>query len=147
MKRALLFAAISFLLSSCSGRAKINQEYINDSIRIADSIALAEFKEQHPEEFKETPTINKVKMSNEEFCKSITEPEMGIHKASVTDANMLIIGVRPIGKPNFDVLAQSYLESAIEHGVNVRACFVVDVDKAKWQKGAVIGDRIGKAYR
>lgn len=146
--KVLLFIITSFLLLGCSGLSKKDREkYINDSIRIADSIALAKLKEQHPEEFKKVPSINKERMSNNEFCKSITDPEMGIYKATITDTNMLIIGVRPIGKPNFDVLAQSYLENAIEHGINIKACFIVDVDKAKWQKGAVIGDRIGKAYK
>ena len=71
----------------------------------------------------------------------------GIYKAAITDAGFLVIGVRPIGEPNFDYFAKSYLEQAIDAGVHVKGCFVVDINKSTWENGAVIGDRIGKAYK
>lgn len=86
-------------------------------------------------------------MSNEDFCKSITDIDVGIYKATVTDSKILVLGIQPIGSPNFDVLAKSYLESAIEKGLDVDGCFVVDINKSTWIKGAVKGERIGKAYR
>ena len=87
------------------------------------------------------------KMSNEDFCTSITDINAGIYKATITDSKMLVLGVNPIGNPNFDVLAKYYLENAIEKGLEVNGCLVVDINKSTWIKGAVKGERIGKAYK
>ncbi len=97
------------------------------------------------EQYKES--LKLIKMSGNEFCKSIMDISTGIYKAAITDAGFLVIGVRPIGEPNFDYFAKSYLEQAIDAGVHVKGCFVVDINKSTWENGAVIGDRIGKAYK
>lgn len=90
----------------------------------------------------------KLRMTDKDvYCKSIINPDMGIFNATVTDTKMLIIGVKPIGKPNFDILAESFLNSAIDAGLNVKGCFIVDINNSKWEDGAVIGDRIGEAFK
>lgn len=82
------------------------------------------------------------------YCRSIIDPDAGLYAATVTDAGFLIIGIRPIGSPNLDVLAKSYLDDATNAGLHdIKGCFIVDYDKSKWQDGAVVGERIGRAYK
>lgn len=91
--------------------------------------------------------ISSLKENGYEFCKSIIDISTGIYKATITDAGFLVIGVKPIGEPNFDYIAQSYLEQAIDAGIQVKGCLVVNADNSTWQKGSVIGKRIGEAYK
>ena len=86
-------------------------------------------------------------MDKDQYCNSIINQDLGIYKATITDANILVIGVSPIGEPNFDTFAESYLRDATSNGVRVDGCVIVDINNSKWQKGAVIGDRIGRAYK
>ena len=92
-------------------------------------------------------SISSLKESGDEFCKSIMDISSGIYKATITDAGFLVIGVRPIGKPNFDYLAQSYFEQATNNGLRIKGCLVVDIDNSTWQNDAVIGKRIGEYYK
>lgn len=94
----------------------------------------------------------KIKITDKDtFCRSIIDAGSGLYAATVTDSKFLVIGVRPIyfgnDKPNFDVLAETYLERATEAGLRIKGCFVVDYDKSKFQDGAVVGERIGQAYK
>ena len=92
-------------------------------------------------------SMSSLKENGDEFCKSIMDISSGIYKATITDAGFLVIGVRPIGKPNFDYLAQSYFEQATDKGLRIKGCLVVDIDNSTWQNGAVIGKRIGEYYK
>lgn len=85
--------------------------------------------------------------TNDEFCSMITDPEMGVCRATVTDASFLVIGIRPVGNPDFDYLAQSYFEQALDAGLQIKGCYIVNINDSKWQDGAVIGKRIGKYYK
>lgn len=82
----------------------------------------------------------------QEYAESLVEPDLGIYKATITDANMLIVAVDAHPGANFDIFAKSYLDGALDAGVNVKGCFIVDIKDCQFQKGAVIGKRIGKAY-
>lgn len=88
-------------------------------------------------------------MTNEEYCKSISSngETTAIFKAEVTDSNILIIGVDRAGDANFDIFCESQLEDAWSHGVRVDACFAVDIKDCEFQDGAVVGERIGKAFK
>ena len=96
---------------------------------------------------KEKQMFGTIKKDGGEFCKSIMDVSSGIYKATITDAGFLVIGVRPIGKPNFDYLAQSYFEQATDKGLRIKGCLVVDIDNSTWKNGAVIGERIGEYYK
>lgn len=96
---------------------------------------------------KENQMLRTIKKDGGEFCKSIMDISTGIYKATITDAGFLVIGVRPINNPNFDYFAQAYLEQALNAGIRIKGCLVVDIDKSTWLNGAVKGERIGKAYR
>lgn len=82
----------------------------------------------------------------QEFIKSISGSEC--ERAEITDANFLVVAIDAVSPTaNFDILASSFLNSAKEAGVKgLKGCFIVDSKTAKFQQGAVIGDRIGKAY-
>lgn len=138
-KKTLVYAIIAFFIVSCSGRPK-------EEIKTAEELMTKDIAEIDTAKSAGAKSVHST-MDGESFCNSIIDPDLGIYKATITDADMLVIAVRPIGNPNFDYVAQSYLESAISSGVMVKGCLVVDVDKSEFQKGAVIGDRIGKAYR
>lgn len=88
-------------------------------------------------------------MTNEEYCNSISSDgeTTSIFKAEVTDNNILIIGVDRLGEANFDAFCESQLEDAWSHGVKVTACFAVDIKDSEFQDGAVVGERIGKAFK
>ena len=88
-------------------------------------------------------------MTNEDYCKSISSngEATSIFKAEITNNNILIIGVDRIGNANFDVFCQQQLEDAWSHGVPVDACFAVDIKDCEFQDGAVVGERIGKAFK
>lgn len=102
---------------------------------------------QHLVDKEEKQITLALKENGDEFCKSVMDVSTGIYKAAITDAGFLVIGVKPMGKPNFDYLAQSYLEKAYDDGLHIKGCFVVDINKSTWKKGAVIGERIGEAYK
>lgn len=69
-------------------------------------------------------------------------------KAEVTDAHVLIIAIDAIEGQNYDALARYYLRDAIEHGVDdIKQCAVVDYSTSEFQDGAVVGDRLGKAFK
>lgn len=90
---------------------------------------------------KELQFRREVRMDGESFCESIMGLSVGIYKATITDAGFLVIGVRPINNPNFDYFAQSYLEQALNAGIQIKGCFVVDIDKSTWLNGAVKGGK------
>lgn len=88
-------------------------------------------------------------MSNDDYCKSISSngEVTSIFKAEVTDNNILIIGVDRVGNANFDYFCEEQLKDAWKHGVRVDGCFAVDVKDSQFQDGAVVGERIGHAYK
>lgn len=81
-----------------------------------------------------------------EYCKTIS----GIDclKATITDGNVLIIAIDAEYGRNYDALARYYLNDAIRKGVtDVKMCAVVNYSTSEFQDGAVIGERVGKAFK
>ncbi|SFG56566.1 hypothetical protein SAMN05216383_12065 [Prevotella sp. KH2C16] len=69
-------------------------------------------------------------------------------KATVTDVHVLIIAIDAIEGQNYDALARYYLNDAIKHGAyDIKMCAVVDYSTSEFQDGAVVGDRLGKAFK
>jgi hypothetical protein len=136
MKKVILLCLVAVLLG-CN-----NKKYAPSQNNQVDSLGLT----TDTSSVKDTAqTVNAI--SKEDYCNSLISPDMGIYNAEITDANILIIAVSPEGNPNFDAFAQSYLDDAISKGVDVNACMVVDVNNSQFQQGAVVGDRIGKAFK
>lgn len=69
-------------------------------------------------------------------------------KATITDSNVLIIAIDVEPGRNYDALATYYLNDAISHGVDdIKMCAVVDYSTSEFQDGAVVGERVGKAFK
>ena len=69
-------------------------------------------------------------------------------KATITDSNVLIIAIDAEYGRNYDALARYYLNDAISHGVDdIKMCAVVDYSTSEFQDGAVVGERVGKAFK
>jgi|GEM_PF-2194586 hypothetical protein len=69
-------------------------------------------------------------------------------KATTTDTKVLIIAIDATGGQNYDALARCYLNDAIKHGADdIKECTVVDYSTSEFQKGAVVGKRLGRAFK
>lgn len=81
----------------------------------------------------------------EEYVKTISG--FTCEKAAVTDNGYLIIAIDAISDKGYDYLAWQFLDEAKREGVTgLKGCTIVDIKNAKFERGAVIGKRIGKAY-
>lgn len=89
----------------------------------------------------------RVSLDKDGYAQSLISPEAGIYKATITDADMLVIAVDFSPGVNFDTFAKTYLDAALRKGVDVKGCLIVDVKDCQFQEGAVIGKRIGKAFK
>lgn len=68
-------------------------------------------------------------------------------KAAVTDNGYLIIAIDATSDSEYDMLASQFLDEAKREGVKgLRGVLIVDSKNCQFQKGAVVGKRIGKAY-
>lgn len=69
-------------------------------------------------------------------------------KAAVTDNGYLIIAIDADQDSGYDMLASQFLKEAENEGVTgLKGAMIVDIKEAKFEQGAVIGKRIGKAYK
>ena len=68
-------------------------------------------------------------------------------KAVVTDNGYLIIAIDAESASGYDALASQFLEEAKKEGVSgLKGVLIVDIKNSKFEQGAVVGKRIGKAY-
>lgn len=69
-------------------------------------------------------------------------------KAAITDNGYLIIAIDAERDSGYDMLASQFLKEAENEGVTgLKGVMIVDINEAKFEQGAVIGKRIGKAYK
>lgn len=68
-------------------------------------------------------------------------------KAIVTDNGFLVIAIDAISENGYDSLASQFLNEAKKEGVSgLKGVMIVDSKNCQFQKGAVVGKRIGKAF-
>ena len=68
-------------------------------------------------------------------------------KATVTDNGYLVIAIDAESASGYDTLASQFLEEAKKEGVSgLKGVLIVDIKNSKFEQGAVVGKRIGKAY-
>lgn len=68
-------------------------------------------------------------------------------KATVTDNGFLIIAIDAVSESEYDSLALQFLNEAKKEGVSgLKGVMIVDSKNCQFQKGAVVGKRIGKAF-
>lgn len=81
-----------------------------------------------------------------QYIKTLVDAGVNIYGGRLTDANMLVLAVDAYPGANFDIYAQTYLDDAIQHGINVDGVLIVDIKDCQFGDGWVTGKRIGKAY-
>ena len=68
--------------------------------------------------------------------------------AEIADTGTLIIAIDAVLGMDYDKLAEFYLNDAFGHGANdIKMCAVVDFSTSEFQEGAVVGKRLGKAFK
>ena len=69
-------------------------------------------------------------------------------KAAVTDNGYLVIAIDADSDSGYDALAAQFLSESEREGVTgLKGVLIVDIKGATFEPGAVIGKRIGKAYK
>lgn len=81
------------------------------------------------------------------YVQSLMDANIGIYKGSLTDANFLVLSVDAYPGANFDKYAETYLEDALQAGLDIKGVYIVDVKDCQIGDGWVTGKRIGKAYK
>lgn len=84
----------------------------------------------------------------EKYIGYLTEYNIdNIHGGELTDANILVLAVDAYPGVNFDIYAQTYLEDALEHGLDIKGVAIVDIDDCQFGEYGVVGKRLGRAYK
>lgn len=82
-----------------------------------------------------------------QYIKTLVDMGVNIYGGQLTDANILVLAVDAYQGANFDKYAETYLEDAISHGLNIKGVAIVDIKNCQFGDVGVIGERVGRAYR
>lgn len=127
MRKLILIAVAILLCVSCSNSK--NNETTREELEILQG--------------HDGSSENKI-MSADEYCETISG--FTCRKAIVDEAGWLIVGIDATGG-NYDRLAEQFLDEAKGEGVmGLKGCGIVNYSTSEFQQGAVVGERIGKAY-
>lgn len=123
-KLLLLMSVLVFASCSCGGN-KYNEAASSES---------------------ESSDVHKVaNMSDDEYISTITG--FTCVKAEIEDNRMLVVAINATSDDGYDALAKQFLDEAKQNGVSdLKGCSVVDIKNCEFQKGAVVGKRIGQAF-
>lgn len=84
----------------------------------------------------------------EKYIGYLTEYNIdNIYGGELTDANILVLAVDAYPEVNFNVFAKTYLEDAINKGLDIEGVAIVDCKDCQIGDGWVTGDRIGRAFK
>lgn len=84
----------------------------------------------------------------ERYIESLTEYNIdNIFGGELTDANILVLAVDAYPKANFDIFAKTYLEKALNRGLDIEGVAIVSIQNCQIGDGWVSGKRIGRAYK
>lgn len=82
------------------------------------------------------------------FIKSLSEYNIdNIYGGTLTDANILVLSVDAYPGANFDIFAKTYLEKALNRGLDIEGVAIVSIQDCQIGDGWVSGKRIGRAYK
>lgn len=84
---------------------------------------------------------------SEQYIEGLVDAGINIYGGELTDANILVLAVDAMPGANFDIFAKTYLEDALNNGLNVKGVAIVDINDCQIGDGWVTGDRIGRAYK
>lgn len=138
--KKVYFLITLIVLFSC-GRSSIQTKTVsNINDTLVSDLSVDSLGSESSIEYKGT------EYTGEEYAKSISGTD--VLKAAVTDAHVLIIAIDAIPGRDYDKLAEFYLNDALSHGANdIKMCAVVDFSTSEFQDGAVVGKRLGKAFK
>jgi hypothetical protein len=84
----------------------------------------------------------------ERYIYSLTQYSIdNIYAGTLTDANILVLAVDAYPGANFDVFAQTYLEKALNRGLDIEGVAIVSINDCQIGDGWVKGKRIGRAFK
>lgn len=82
------------------------------------------------------------------YIESLTQYNIdNIYSGTLTDANILVLAVDAYPGANFDVFAQTYLEKALNRGLDIEGVAIVSINDCQIGDGWVKGERIGRAFK
>lgn len=84
---------------------------------------------------------------SEQYIEGLVDAGINIYGGELTDANILVLAVDAMPGANFDIFAKTYLEDALNNGLNAKGVAIVDINDCQIGDGWVTGDRIGRAYK
>lgn len=84
---------------------------------------------------------------SEQYIEGLVDAGINIYGGELTDANILVLAIDAMPGANFDIFAKTYLEDALNNGLNVKGVAIVDINDCQIGDGWVTGDRIGRAYK
>lgn len=70
-----------------------------------------------------------------------------IYGGTLTDANILVLSVDAYPGANFDIFSETYLEKALNRGLDIEGVAIVSIQDCQIGDGWVSGKRIGRAYK
>lgn len=84
----------------------------------------------------------------ERYIEYLTEYNIdNIYGGELTDGNILVLAVDAYPGSNFDIFAKTYLENAIDKGLNIEGVAIVSINDCQIGDGWVKGERIGRAFK
>ena len=87
------------------------------------------------------------KAKAERYVENLVNAGINIYAGKLTDANILVLAVDAYQGANFDKYAETYLEDAISHGLDIKGVAIVDIKNCQFGDSGVVGERIGRAYK
>lgn len=68
---------------------------------------------------------------SERYIKKLVDAKINIYGGELTDANFLVLSVDAYPGANFDKYAETYLEDALQAGLDIKGVYIVDVKDVK----------------
>lgn len=81
------------------------------------------------------------------YVQSLVDADIGIYKGELTNTNFLILAVDAYPGANFDIFAETYLQNAINKGLDIKGVAIVSINDCQIGDGWVKGERIGRAFK
>ena len=70
-----------------------------------------------------------------------------IYGGELTDGNILVLAVDAYPGANFDIFEETYLQNAINKGLDIKGVAIVSINDCQIGDGWVKGERIGRAFK
>lgn len=93
-------------------------------------------------------TTQEQKEKADKYIEFLTEYNIdNIYGGELTDGNILVLVVDAYPGANFDIFAETYLQNAINKGLDIKGVAIVSINDCQIGDGWVKGERIGRAFK